>query len=140
MRHRGLLLFVIVFVVALVCAGAYYIYYRSHIYKLEYLEQEVYEDVKYDVDLLIGKWQSGTLFYRFDVDGIGATWDEGDDISEEEASPMKWELDRSKLIFYHEMQSGVLVPKVYKIKHLDLNNLVFKDDYGKEFSFVKVVD
>ena len=140
MKRRRLLLFFIIVIVVLVGAVAYYIYYKSHIHELEYIDLEIYDAVKYDEDLLIGKWQLGTVFYRFDVGGVGATWDESDDILEEEASPMKWELDRSKLIFYHEMQSGVLVPKVYKIKHLDLNNLVFKDDYGKEFSFVKVVD
>ena len=139
MKRRGLLIFVIVFVVLLVSAGAYYIYYRSHIYELEYIEPEVYNDIEYDVDLLIGKWQSGTLFYRFDIDGIGVTWDESDDIAEEEASPMKWELNRSEFIHYHEMQNGVLVPKLYRIKQLDLNELVFHDDYGKEFSFKKVL-
>ena len=139
MKRRGLLILVVVFVMALVCAGAYYIYYRSHIYELEYIEPEVYDDVEYDVDLLIGKWQSETLFYRFDIDGVGVTWDESDDITEEEASPMKWELNRSKFIHYHEMQNGVLVPKSYKIKCLDLNRLVFQDDYGKEFSFKKVL-
>ncbi len=139
MKHRGLLIFVIIFIVTLVCAGAYYIYYKSHIYELEYIEPEVYEDVEYDVDLLIGKWKSATMFYRFDEDGMGVTWDTRDDVIEEEASPMKWELNNSKFIHYHEMQNGVLVPKVYKIKYLDLNRLVFQDDFGKEFSFEKVL-
>lgn len=139
MKRRGLLILVVVFVMALVCAGAYYIYYKNHVYELEYIEPEVYDDVEYDVDLLIGKWQSGTMFYRFDIDGVGVTWDESDDITEEEASPMKWELNRSKFIHYHEMQNGVLVPKAYKIKCLDLNRLVFQDDYGKEFYFQKVL-
>lgn len=137
MKRRNLLILAIL-LVAILSAGAYYIYYRHHVYDLEYLEPEVFEEANYDVDLLIGKWQSGSIFYRFDVDSTGVTWDESDDITEIEASPMKWELNRSKFIHYHEMQNGVLVPKAYKIVQLDLNNLVFQDDYGNEFAFIKV--
>lgn len=137
MKRRNLLILAIL-LVAILLAGAYYLYYRHHVYNLEYLEPEVFEEANYDVDLLIGKWQSESVFYRFDVDSTGVTWDESDDITETEASPMKWELNRSKFIYYHEMQNGVLVPKAYKIVQLDLNNLVFQDDYGNEFAFIKV--
>ena len=137
MKRRNLLIIAVLLVVVL-SVGAYYIYYRHHVYDLEYFEPKVFEDANYDVDLLIGKWQSGVVFYRFDVDSTGVTWDEGDDIIEEEASPLKWELNRSKFMHYYEMQNGVLVPKIYKIVKLDLNNLVFQDDYGKEFTFIKV--
>lgn len=137
MKRRNLLILAIL-LVAILSAGAYYIYYRYHVYDLEYLEPEVFEEASYDVDLLIGKWQSESIFYRFDVDSTGVTWDESDDITESEASPMKWELNRSRFIHYHEMQNGVLVPKAYKILQLDLNNLVFQDDYGNEFAFIKV--
>ena len=138
MKRRRLLLFFIIVIVVLVGAVAYYIYYKSHIHELEYIDLEIYDAVKYDEDLLIGKWQLGTVFYRFEVGGVGATWDESDDVTEDEASSFNWELNKSKLIHYHEMQYGGYVPKTYQIKHLDLGRLVLKDYSGEEFSFVKV--
>lgn len=137
MKQRNLFILALLLLVVL-SVGAYYIYYRLLVYDLEYFEPEVFEGENYDVDLLIGKWQSEAIFYRFDVDSTSVTWDDGDDIIEEEASPLKWELNRSKFIHYYEMQNGVLIPKIYKIVQLDLNNLVFQDDYGKEFTFIKV--
>ena len=104
------------------------------------IEPEVFEDVNYDVDLLIGKWQSGPIFYRFDIDRVGVTWDVEDDILEAEASHLKWELKSSQFIHYYEMENGGVIPKFYKIKYLDLNKLIFIDEYANEFVFVKVVE
>lgn len=140
MKRKIILVGIAVLVLGLLCAGVYYVYYRSNFYELEYIDQEVFDDVEYDVDLLIGKWQLGTLYYRFDGDGMGATWDVADDITEEESSSLKWDLNHSKFIHYHEMQNGVIVPKAYKIISLELDKLVYKDEYGSEFVFVKVVE
>jgi hypothetical protein len=38
------------------------------------------------------------------------------------------------------MQNGVIVTKVYKIVLLEIDRLVYKDDYGKEFVFMKVIE
>ena len=52
MKRRRLLLFFIIVIVVLVGAVAYYIYYKSHIHELEYIDLEIYDAVKYDEDLL----------------------------------------------------------------------------------------
>ncbi len=140
MKRIFLLIILILTTLILLFGIAYYFYYRSNVYELEYLEPPVYEKADYDTDLLIGKWQQGSLFYRFDIDGDGATWDTSDDIFEEEASPLKWDLKKSQFIHYHVMHNGVLVPKVYKLTELDLNRLVYHDDYGKEYVFIKVLE
>lgn len=139
MKCCNLLIFIILLIVVL-SIGVYYIYYRYHVYDLEYLEPEVFEDVNYDVDLLIGKWQSGSIFYRFDIDRVGVTWDVEDDILEAEASYLKWELKCSRFIHYYNMENGGVIPKFYTIKYLDLNKLIFIDEYANEFVFVKVVE
>ena len=40
---------------------------------------------EFDRALLIGKWQSGTLYEVYESNGNGHTWDEGEDITEAEA-------------------------------------------------------
>jgi len=136
------LLFLLLLLVALfsICAGVYYWYIQSRTYDLEYLDMEVFNDVEYDIDLILGKWKSGTVYYRFDEEGLGATWDVADDVKEEEASLFKWEVDHSRFVHYHEMYNGAIVPKKYKILSLDLNSFVFVDDYGEKFSFEKVIE
>lgn len=141
MKRNRLLLFVFFFIViVLLCVGAYIYFIKNKVYEIKYLEPEVYEDIIYDSDLLIGRWQSGTLFYIFDFGGIGTTWDVGEDILEAEASHLKWELKSSQFIHYYEMDNGGVIPKLYKIKYLDLNKLIFIDEYANEFVFVKVME
>ena len=64
----------------------------------------------------------------------------GEDILEAEASHLKWELKSSQFIHYYEMDNGGVIPKLYKIKYLDLNKLIFIDEYANEFVFVKVME
>lgn len=48
------------------------------------------EDDVFDEALLFGKWKTGSLFYRYDEDYSGVTWDTADDVSEEEGQPFTW--------------------------------------------------
>lgn len=127
-------------VVVLSAAGiyGYYSFYRQHIYHPEMLEPEVFERMEYDTGLLIGLWQSGTVFYRYNEDGTGCTWDIADDVTEEEASLLEWQVEHTSFTHLHRMEVGCVVPKHYRICELDLQHLVFKDDFGKVVSFDKV--
>lgn len=141
MKKRIFLFVILIFsILILLCGVAYYFYYKRNVYELEYLEPPVYEKAEHDIDLLIGKWQQGSLFYRFDIGGSGATWDLSDDVSESEGSLFNWDLNKSQFIHYHKMHNGALVPKSYKLIELNLNRLVYRDDYGKEFVFIKVLE
>ena len=93
----------------------------------------------FDQNLLIGKWQSGTLFYKYLSDGNGATWDTADDVTEEEAQAFTWTLVNAELTHIHILEMGGTVPKVYTVSELTDSTLVYHDDFGKEFSFEKVV-
>jgi hypothetical protein len=96
------------------------------------------EEQFFDESLLIGKWQSGTLFYKYLDDGSGGTWDEADDVTEEEAQLFTWTLVESELTHIHILEMGGTVPKVYTVTELTETSLKYKDDFGKSFSFTKV--
>lgn len=94
-----------------------------------------------DATLLPGKWQSGTLFYKYSSNGTGKTWDTSDDVSESEAQSFNWTLDEDELIHIYIMETGgVGIPKVYTVTMLTSTTLKYVDDFGESYSFVKVID
>ena len=94
----------------------------------------------FDKTLLYGRWQSGTLFYKYLNDGSGATWDTKDDVTEAEAQKFTWTLIQSELTQNHILEMGGTVPKVYTLTELTDSTLKYHDDFAVEFSFKKVVD
>lgn len=91
-----------------------------------------------DSTLLIGKWQSGTLFYTYLSSGSGSTWDTADDVTEAEAQVFTWTLVESELTHIHVLEMGGTVPKIYTVTELTSTSLRYQDDFGKTFSFTKV--
>ncbi len=98
------------------------------------------DDVSFDESLLIGKWRSGTEYYRYDSNYKGVTWDTSDDVTEEEGQKFEWELVKADLTHIHIMEIGGKVPKYYTVTELTATTLKYKDDLGKHFSFVKADD
>jgi len=91
----------------------------------------------FDDSLLIGKWQSGTLFYKYLSNGSGATWDTGEDVTEAEGQAFTWTLVKSDLTHIHVMEIGGSVPKLYTVTELTATTLKYHDDFGVNFSFTK---
>jgi len=96
------------------------------------------EETSFDESLLIGKWVSGTVYYKYIADHTGKTWDTGDDVTEAEAQPFSWTLVQSELTHIHILETGGSVPKVYTVTDLTATSLKYKDDFGKTYSFSKV--
>jgi len=96
------------------------------------------DEASFDESLLIGKWQSGSLFYKYLTDGSGATWDTADDITEAEAQAFTWTLVKSQLTHIHVLEIGGTVPKVYTVTELTSTSLRYHDDFGGFFAFTKV--
>lgn len=107
-------------------------------------------NTSFDESLLYGKWQEGSVFERYydsDIDYVlptgdtvrvnGTTWDESDDISEDEAQAFNWSLEGSTLTHIH-VGVFVVVPKVYTITTLTSSSLCYEDDYGTKHEFSKV--
>ena len=99
-----------------------------------------HDDPTFDGDLIVGKWVSGTEYYRYDSDGTGATWDVADDVQEEEGQPYTWSFDEttSTLTLVHQMEMGGVIPKHYTITALDDSQLKYKDNYDREFTYNRV--
>jgi hypothetical protein len=96
----------------------------------------------FDQNLLIGKWQSGTLHYRYDTGGSGVTWDTADDVTEAEAQAFTWTLVKSDLTHIYVTEMGmdgtkVGIPKVYTVETLTASQLVYSDAFGRRYSFTK---
>jgi len=97
------------------------------------------EDKDFDQQLLLGKWVSGTEYYRYDAGGSGATWDTADDVKEEEAQKFTWKLEKEDLTHIHILEDGnTAVPKVYTVTELSATTLSYKDYTGKIHTYKKV--
>ena len=103
-----------------------------------------------DESLLYGKWQEGSVFERYydsNIDYVltsgdtiqvnGTTWDESDDIFEDEAQAFRWTLTGSTL---KQVRIGTFieVPMVYTVTTLTSSSLCYEDDYGVVHQFTKV--
>jgi hypothetical protein len=95
------------------------------------------EQTYFEESLLIGKWKSGTLFYKYLNDGTGGTWDTADDVTEDEAQAFTWTLVNATLTQIHILEIGGTVPKVYTLTELTATSLKYHDDFNS-FSFTKV--
>ncbi len=108
------------------------------------------EDTQIDESLLYGKWQEGSVFERYydsDIDYVltsgdtiqvnGTTWDESDDIFEDEAQAFRWTLTGSTL---KQVRIGTFieVPMIYTVTTLTPSSLCYEDDYGVVHQFSKV--
>ena len=95
------------------------------------------EPTSFDETLLIGKWVSGTVFYKYTSDYKGKTWDTSDDVTEAEAQSFTWTLVQDQLTHIHILEVGGNVPKVYTVTELTATALRYQDDFGKSYSFTK---
>ena len=73
---------IILLIIAALCLIAFVIWKATcpKSYDPEVVEAEVFNDQTYDTDLFIGLWQSGSVFYRYNEDFTGGTWDTADDV------------------------------------------------------------
>ena len=99
------------------------------------------EDESFDESLLYGKWVSGTMYYVYSSNKTGYTWDDKDDITEEEAKvqfPFRWELVKSDLQQFH-LWIGPDISKTYVVTELTATTLKYKDKDGfRSYSFTRV--
>ena len=134
-------LIIVILIIIALCLIALILRKKSQTkeYQPERIHPEVFEDQVYDTDLIIGLWQAGSLFYRFNEDYTGVTWDSADDVTELEGSKLTWEVNKSRFIHYHHMEvNDAIIPKAYNIIKLDLMNMEIKDDYDVKTAFIKV--
>ena len=106
--------------------------------------------ISVDETKLYGKWQEGSVFERYyasDIERVlpngdtvrvnGTTWDEADDVAEDEAQLFNWTLKGNTLKHEH-VGTFVIVPKLYTISALNNHSLIYQDEYGVTHYFSKV--
>ena len=91
---------------------------------------------------LHGLWVRNQEYWRFLDNGTGVTWDEAEDVSEQESNlRFEWTLSLDELtcVFRGEMGNQA-VPKLYIIREITPTRLRWEDYYGEEYTFSKVVE
>ncbi len=95
----------------------------------------------FDISLLPGKWQQGTLYYTYNSDGTGKTWDTADDVQEDEAQTFDWYFTNPELTQEHKMEIGSgIIPKIYTITTLTSTTLSYTDSFEVTHTFTKVTE
>ena len=80
-------------------------------------------------EMLVGLWQKdGHVFYRFEPDGKGHTWDVDDDITE--ASPFSWEAYEEAIMMTYKLRIRGIVPRYYELDQISPFDLRFHDTYS----------
>ena len=140
MKKKLWITIIIILAAAGIGVAAYYIWFADHrkYYEPEVLEPEVFHDVEFDEDLLIGVWKENELYYRYNEDGTGVTWDLADDVQEDEGTEVEWTLEHNLFTHLYHMEIGGIIPKTYNMKVLDLDVMEYEDDYGVSHKFSKV--
>lgn len=139
MRNKKVFLLMGLLLVALAATAVFVIRYQKRVHQPEVIEPEVFEKLKVDPDLIIGLWHSGSMYYRYNADGTGLTWDAAEDIKEEEASHFTWTVDKTLFTHLHKMEiSDAIIPKQYHITKLTLQTLAYEDEFGVTAVYEKV--
>lgn len=91
---------------------------------------------------LEGLWQKNNSqeYWRYNADHTGVTWDEAEDVSEEESNlTFTWSIAEDVLthVFTGAMENQA-VPKVYTVKEINGSYMKWEDDYGISYTLFKV--
>jgi hypothetical protein len=100
--------------------------------------------INVDPAQLEGLWQKSTseVFWRYNGDRTGVTWDASEDITEEESNlTFNWVLSVDELTMVFSGANGnQAVPKVYTITSIGDAVMTWRDNYGMTQTFNRVVE
>lgn len=122
-------------IIAILCALAvgltFYLWLRPTLYHSEIIDpRTLHASPAYEA-LMVGLWHSDNhLFYRFNNDGTGHTWDIDDDVNEDEALPFQWKAYEEAVMLTHKMRLRGVVPRYYSIDLINAYDLRFHDSYS----------
>ena len=100
------------------------------------------EEKTFDETLLYGKWRpiSGTsLYFRYDPNGEGVTWNPNVSQKEDEGQAFKWKLAQSELEQRHHIEiiGEDIIIEYYTITVLNATTLRYKNE-SRTYSFIKI--
>lgn len=121
----------IVIAVAIAIGLTLYFLLRPTAYYPESIDPRTLHASPANKEMLVGFWQKdGHVFYRFEPDGKGHTWDVDDDITEDEASPFSWEAYEEAIMMTYKLRIRGIVPRYYELDQLSPFDLRFHDTYS----------
>lgn len=97
----------------------------------------------FDEILLIGKWKqiSGpppVLYYRYDTNGGGVTWNPDEGYNESNGQKFTWKLVQSELTQIHLMEVGSTnITFIFIVTELTATTLKYKDQFDS-WSFTRI--
>ena len=121
----------IIAAVALALGLALYFMLRPTVYHPESIDPRTLHVSMANKEMAVGLWHcDGHVFYRFNDDGSGHTWDVDDDLTEEEASPFSWEAYDGAFMMTHKLRIRGIVPRYYELDCLNAFDFRFHDSYS----------
>ena len=124
---------IILIIAVLVLAFALTMFFvlRPKIYYPESIDPRTLHACPANKEMLVGLWQKdGHVYYRFNPDGSGRTWDVDDDLTEEEAAAFQWEAYKEAIMLTHKLRISGIVPRYYELDILNEYDLRFHDTYS----------
>jgi hypothetical protein len=115
------------------------LYFFGLVLMVSALFQSCAKEDEFDEALLIGKWQTGTLHYKYLSNYSGASWDTKDS-TEEQAQAFTWKLVKSDLEHKHVIEMGGFAYENYTIMELTATTMKWKDEYDNKIYTLTKVD
>lgn len=130
MKKKYWIILVIVAAVIALSLALYFIL-RPKAYYPESINPRTLHASSTNAEMLVGLWQKDEhVFYRFNPDGTGHTWDVDDDLTEEEASNFNWEAYEEAIMMTHKLRIRGIVPRYYELDCINAFDLRFHDNYS----------
>ncbi len=140
MKKRFWIILLLIILAILGIGVAVFFWLRPTLYHSEIIDAKTLHASPEHKTLIEGLWhQDDHLFYRFNGDGTGHTWDVDDDISEKEATPFQWEAYKEAVMITHRLRLRGVVPRYYLIDAINAYDLRFHDAYSS-YHLERVID
>lgn len=132
MKNKKRWIIILIIAIAVLATGlALYFLLRPTAYYPETIDPRTLHVNEANEALITGLWQKdGHVYYRFNADGTGHTWDVADDLTEDEASSFNWEVYDNAFMITHKLRLRGIVPRYYELDRLNSFDLRFHDSYS----------
>ena len=132
MKNKKRWIIILIIAIAVLAIGlTLYFLLRPKVYFPETIDPRTLHANETNKTLIVGLWQKdGHIYYRFNTDGTGHTWDVNDDLTEDEASQFNWEAYDNAFMMTHKLRLRGIVPRYYELDRLNNFDMRFHDSYS----------
>lgn len=124
-------IFILIIATSVLAIGiTLYFLLRPKVYYPESIDPRTLHVSPANQEMLLGLWHKDEhIYYRFNPDGTGHTWDTNDDLTEEEATSFSWEVYDNAIMMTYKLRLRGIVPRYYELDCLNAFYLRFHDTY-----------